>query len=66
MVQDKSVNFEDTWSFLRRRFQDTRTFTECRQQADSTVGGAYEFGTAAITTVRDTMSGHSVICHFYS
>ena len=52
MIQDKSVNFQDTWDFLRRRFQDTRTFTECRQQADGIVGGAYEFGSAAIITVR--------------
>lgn len=51
MVQDNSVDFQDTWNFLRRRLQDTRTITQCRQELDSVVGGAYEIGSAAFTTV---------------
>ena len=51
MVQDKSVDFQDTWSFLQRRIDDTKTITNARQQLDGLVGGALKFGTAAFTTV---------------
>ena len=32
MVQDESVDFQDTWNFLDRRFQDTKTITMSRQE----------------------------------
>jgi ubiquinone biosynthesis protein COQ9 len=56
MVQDNSVDFQDTWKFLRRRFEDTRTITSSRQQLDQFAGGAFEIGTAAFTTVRVKVS----------
>ena len=51
MVQDKSVDFQDTWNFLQRRIDDTKTITNARQQLDGLVGGAFKFGTAAFSTV---------------
>ena len=51
MIQDDSVNFEDTWSFLQRRFEDTKTVTDARNQAIDVVNGAIELSSAGLTTV---------------
>lgn len=29
MIQDKSENFNETWKFLDRRFEDLRLFGQC-------------------------------------
>ena len=51
MIQDDSVNFEDTWSFLQRRFEDTKTVTLARNQAIDAVNDAIELSSAGLTTV---------------
>ena len=35
MIQDKSENFEETWKFLDRRFEDHRSFHELTKNVDS-------------------------------
>ena len=51
MVQDNSVNFEDTWVFLQRRFEDTKTITDVRKQFSGVLDGTIELSSAGITTV---------------
>lgn len=55
MIQDNSVDFQDTWSFMSRRFEDTKTVTRSRKQFDEFVGGAFNLGVAAFTTVSAVM-----------
>ena len=51
MIQDDSVNFENTWSFLERRFEDTKTVTSVRNQVTDALNGAIELSSAGVTTV---------------
>jgi hypothetical protein len=36
MIQDKSENFEETWKFLDRRFEDLRSFGEFQKSITNT------------------------------
>lgn len=53
MLQDESVNFEDTWSFLQRRFEDTKTITSIRKQVSEVVSGTLDLSLAGAIMVCD-------------
>lgn len=55
MVQDDSVNFENTWSFLERRFEDTKTITSARNQLTDVFGTSLELSSAGLTTVHERL-----------
>ena len=52
MIQDHSVDFQDTWNFLHQRFEDTRTITNSRKQIDNIMEETYNITVAGLTTVR--------------
>ncbi len=61
MIQDDSVNFEDTWSFLQRRFEDTKTATLARNQVTDVINDAIELSSAGLTTVSTMIDSSNVI-----
>ena len=61
MIQDESVNFEDTWSFLHRRFEDTKTATLARNQVTDVINDAIELSSAGLTTVSTMIDSSNVI-----
>ena len=47
MVQDSSVDYQDTWDFLNRRLEDTVTFSHTRQQVIISGGRLYWWSVTA-------------------
>jgi ubiquinone biosynthesis protein COQ9 len=44
MIQDKSENFEETWKFLERRFEDLQQFsllTKSVEQTQQIIGSSF-------------------------
>lgn len=52
MVQDGSVDYQDTWDFLDRRMQDTANFSKGRKQLEDSLNDATKLFSAGVTTVR--------------
>ena len=51
MTQDNSVDFQDTWSFMARRFEDTKRITISRYQFDELMSESLSLSLNAATTV---------------
>ncbi len=52
MVQDGSVDYQDTWDFLDRRLEDTADFSKIREQLEDSLYRTTELLSAGLTTVR--------------
>ncbi len=52
MVQDGSVDYQDTWDFLDRRLQDTTNFSKARKTLEDSLYSATDLLSAGATTVR--------------
>lgn len=59
MVQDSSVDYQDTWDFLDRRLQDTAAFSRSRRQVEESLLGGVELLSAGLTTARNMLGLNS-------
>lgn len=51
MIQDGSVDFKDTWTFLQRRFEDTKNINIAHNQLTDAFNGAMELSSIGFITV---------------